>query len=180
MIERRKGIPISLSLLYQAIAGQVGLELSGVNLPAHFMLRMEKDGETIFVDPFHGGGLLDRAACAERITGLLGKPIALTDLQFDPCPQDHVVARLLRNLKAIYLQMDDFASALLVQRRLAALLADRAEEQRDLGMLCLQLDRPAEAIDPLEAYLTALPESDQEAHLRRLLRAAKREVAEWN
>ncbi len=180
VIERKKGIPISLSLLYQAIARRVGLGLSGVNLPAHFMLRMDSDQETLFVDPFHGGGFLDRAACAERIGSLLRKPISLTDQQFDPCRPDEVVARMLRNLKAIYLQMDDFASALLVQRRLTALRADRPEEQRDLGMLCLQLDRPGEAIDPLEAYLSATPESEHTEHLRSLLRTAKRTVAQWN
>jgi regulator of sirC expression with transglutaminase-like and TPR domain len=180
VIERKTGIPISLSVLYRAVAHRLGLEMEGVNLPAHFMLRVDRGDETIFVDPFHAGALLDRQGCERRVAELIGRPVVLSDLEIAPCGLDLVVTRMLRNLKAIYLRGHDFSTALPVQRRLAALNPDDPLEQRDLGMLCLQLDRPAEAIAPLQSLLDARPEPEDADAIRALLRAARREVASWN
>jgi regulator of sirC expression with transglutaminase-like and TPR domain len=180
VIERKTGIPISLSVLYRAVAHRLGLEMEGVNLPAHFMLRVDRGDETIFVDPFHAGALLDRRGCERRVAELIGRPVVLSDLEIAPCGLDLVVTRMLRNLKAIYLRGHDFSTALPVQRRLAALNPDDPLEQRDLGMLCLQLDRPAEAIAPLQSLLDARPEPEDADAIRALLRAARREVASWN
>jgi regulator of sirC expression with transglutaminase-like and TPR domain len=180
VIDRKLGIPISLSVLYWTLAERLGLEVAGVNLPAHFMLRVGRGDATIFVDPFYSGALLDRQGCERRIAEMVGQPVVLTDLQLAPCRLDLVVSRMLRNLKAIYLQERDFPAALPVQRRLAALNPGDPHEQRDLGMLCLQLDRPAEAIDPLQAYLNARPQADDAETIRSVLRTARREVAQWN
>ncbi|MBV8229479.1 MAG: transglutaminase family protein, partial [Planctomycetaceae bacterium] len=180
VIERKTGIPISLSVLYRAVAHRLGLEMEGVNLPAHFMLRVDRGDETIFVDPFHAGALLDRQGCERRVAELIGRPVVLSDREIAPCSLDLVVTRMLRNLKAIYLRGHDFSTALPVQRRLAALNPDDPLEQRDLGMLCLQLDRPAEAIAPLQSLLDARPEPEDADAIRALLRAARREVATWN
>jgi regulator of sirC expression with transglutaminase-like and TPR domain len=180
VIERKTGIPISLSVLYRAVAHRLGLEMEGVNLPAHFMLRVDRGDETIFVDPFHAGALLDRQGCERRVAELIGRPVVLSDLEIAPCGLDLVVTRMLRNLKAIYLRGHDFSTALPVQRRLAALNPDDPLEQRDLGMLCLQLDRPADAIAPLQSLLDARPEPEDADAIRAFLRAARREVATWN
>jgi regulator of sirC expression with transglutaminase-like and TPR domain len=180
VIDRRTGIPISLSVLYRRVAAGVGLPLAGVNLPAHFMLRAGQGADTIFVDPFNSGALLDRNDCQRRIAERLGHPITLSARHIAPCPPHLVVARMLRNLKAIYLQNDDFPAAIPVQKRLAALAPDDAQEQRDLALLYLQVDRPAEAIVPLEAYLEACPDNPGADELHVLLRAARRAVAERN
>jgi regulator of sirC expression with transglutaminase-like and TPR domain len=180
VIERKTGIPISLSVLYRAVAHRLGLVMEGVNLPAHFMLRVDRGDETIFVDPFHAGALLDRQGCERRVAELVDRPVVLSDLELAPCGLDLVVTRMLRNLKAIYLRGHDFSTALPVQRRLAALNPDDPLEQRDLGMLCLQLDRPADAIAPLQSLLDARPEPEDADVIRALLRAARREVATWN
>jgi regulator of sirC expression with transglutaminase-like and TPR domain len=180
VIDRKMGIPISLSVLYWAIAERIGLAMGGVNLPAHFMLRVGRGDQALFVDAFHAGAILDRDGCRRTISEQVGRPVELTDQQLAPCGHDLVVARMLRNLKAIYLRTHEYTSALPVQRRLAALRPDEPEEQRDLGMLCLQLDRAAEALTPLQAYLDAWPEADDAEAVRALLRAARREVATWN
>jgi regulator of sirC expression with transglutaminase-like and TPR domain len=180
VIDRKTGIPITLSVLYASIAARAGLTMSGVNLPAHFMLRVGSEDATIFVDPFHTGALLDRQGCERRIAQVVGQPVVLSDLQLAPCGPDLIVARMLRNLKAIYLATQDGASALPIQRRLAALNQGDPDEQRDLGLLCLQLDHPAEAIIPLQAYLDARPQARDADLLRPLLRAARREVAMRN
>jgi regulator of sirC expression with transglutaminase-like and TPR domain len=180
VLDRKTGIPITLSVLYWRLAERLGLSVAGVNLPAHFMLRVGRGDATVFVDPFHAGALLDRAGCERQIARVLGREIPLDDHQFAPCSRSVVVSRMLRNLKAIYLQNDDYVAAVPVQRRLAALNADEPQEQRDLGMLCLQVDRPAEAIAPLQAYLDSSPEGPEADRVRAVLRAARREVARWN
>jgi regulator of sirC expression with transglutaminase-like and TPR domain len=179
VIDRKKGIPISLSILYVGLAERLGVVLEGVNLPAHFMLRLDDSTEPLFIDPFHAGEFLSRRGCEGRLSELIHHPVALSDDQIAACPPRVIVARMLRNLKAIYLGTNDFASALSVQRRLAA-ASHNPEEQRDLGMICLQLERPGEAIDPLVAYLAAMPEADDAEPVRVLLSTARRQVARWN
>ncbi len=180
VIDRRKGIPISLSVLYRTLGELLGVALEGVNLPAHFMLRLDDSRQHLFIDPFHSGEFLDRRGCERRISELTRRPVELTEEQLAPCPPRVIVARMLRNLKAIYLGTGDYLSALPVQRRLAALAGDEPAEQRDLGMICLQVDRPGEAIDPLQNYLDAQPDADDAETVSALLRSARRLVAEWN
>lgn len=177
VIDRRTGIPISLSLLYWRIAARLGLDVGGVNLPAHFLLRVGRGDGAVFVDPFHSGALLDRDGCRRQVARLLGPGVKVTDDQLAPCRPAEVVARMLRNLKAIYLQGHDYHAAIPVQRRLTALRADDPEEHRDLALLFLRADRPADAVAPLQAYLATDPPRPDAAHVDALLRAARREVA---
>ncbi|WP_422929766.1 SirB1 family protein [Singulisphaera sp. PoT] len=180
VLDRKLGIPISLSALYWTLAGRLGLAMSGVSLPAHFLLKVGEDDSTLFVDPYHGGAILDQRGCEMRVSEIVGEPVRLTEAQLASCDHATVAARMLRNLKAIYLRNQDFFLALPVMRRLAALRVDDHEEQRDLGLLCLQLERPAEAIVPLQAYLDASPKAEDVDQVRTLLSVARREVATWN
>jgi regulator of sirC expression with transglutaminase-like and TPR domain len=180
VIDRKKGIPISLSILYGNVAERLGVVLHGANLPAHFMLLLHESPEPLFVDPFQAGELLDRARCIQRLSGLTGHPVELTEEHLTPCSPSVIVARMLRNLKSIYLGMHDYLSALPVQRRLVAVARDEPDEQRDLGLICLQIDRPGEAIDPLQAYLTARPNAEDAQKVADLLKTARRIVARWN
>lgn len=177
VIGRKTGIPITLAILYRAVASRLDLTLEGVNLPAHFMLRAVGEQPALFVDAFDSGALLDLPACRERVIRKLGGPVVLPDGRFEPCPAADVVARMLLNLKAIYLREPDFAAALPFQRRLAALHSRDPIEQRDLGMFCLQVDRPGEAVDPLRRYLVEMPGADDAEVVGGLLKAALREVA---
>jgi len=85
----------------------------------------------------------------------------------------------LVSYSAVYVGSQDFVSAYVVQRRLAAVAEDPLE-RRDLGMLCLQLDRPGEAIDPLAAYLKSRPKADDSETVQALLAGARAMVAQWN
>jgi regulator of sirC expression with transglutaminase-like and TPR domain len=180
VIDRRTGIPITLSVVYARVAGRLGMEVAGVNLPAHFMLRVGRDPSAVFIDPFHSGALLDRDGCRRQVARLLGKDLVVTDDHLAPCHPAQVVARMLRNLKSIYLHAHDYLAAIPVQRRLAALLGDDPDEQRDLGLLFLRADRPAEAVAPLQSYLDVSPPRPDAEHIDALLRAARREMAMRN
>ncbi len=180
VLDRKRGIPISLSVLYAAVAGPLGLELAGVNLPSHFVLRIAWDGEPLFIDAFRGGALLDRAGCERLVAEAIGQPITLSDAQIAPVGPATVVARMLRNLKANHLREDDHASALPVARRLAALVPDDPEEQRDFGLLAYRAGRPGEALAPLTRYLAARGDAADTAAVAEVVRAVRRDVIESN
>ena len=180
VLDRRLGIPISLSVIYWAIAESLGLRVTGANLPAHFMLRVD-DGElTWFVNPFHAGAVMTPELCRRRLSEMVQQPVDVNAVLAVPCTAASVVSRMLRNLKAIYRQADDPASSFPVQRRLAALHPDDGEEVRDFGVLCLQADRPGEAVGPLQSYLDAAPDGPLSAEITAILTAARRQLAAWN
>lgn len=181
VLDRRVGIPISLSLVYLAVADRLGLAMAGVNLPAHFVVRAGQGPGAIFVDPFHAGKLLDRRGCEALVAEVMGRPsVDLPDATLAPCPVRVVVARMLRNLKASYLREHEFASALPVLRRLVALEKGDPVERRDLGVSCLHAGRAGEALDHLTAYLDARPKADDAEDVAALLKVARRDVAAWN
>jgi regulator of sirC expression with transglutaminase-like and TPR domain len=177
VIERRLGIPISLSVLYLAVAERIGLEMAGVNLPGHFVLRAGAGPHTLFVDPFHAGALLDRRGCRQRIEEVTGQKIDLSDEMVAPCRKAVIVRRMLHNLKAVYLKNAEYTLALPVMRRLVALTAGNPIERRDLGVVCVHAERPGEAVGHLEAYLAARPKADDAPQLDALLRSARRDAA---
>ena len=180
VLDRKLGIPISLSILYAALASRVGLALRGVNLPMHFLLRATAEEPALYVDPYHEGLIRDRDGCEQLLGELAGRPVRLGFEQFTPCNASTVVARMLRNLKSIYLEQRDFASALPVVRRLAALGRNDLDGQRDWGVVCLHAGRPGEAIDPLHRYVEERPEADDIEAVRALLGTARREIAARN
>jgi regulator of sirC expression with transglutaminase-like and TPR domain len=180
VLDRRLGIPISLSVLYWSVAERVGLSMSGVNLPLHFMLRVDDDDEAWFVDPFNAGAIYNRSRCQQMLCGIAKRPLVLTDSLVAPCSIRVVATRMLRNLKSIYGQAGDYTSLLPVQRRLTALNPDEPAELRDLGLLCAQTDHPGEAIDPLEHYLQASPEEAGAEEIKNLLDFVRRQLARWN
>ena len=180
VLDRRLGIPISLSTIYAAVAGPLGLEIAGVNLPAHFMLRVEDGDRTWFVDPFDAGAVMARAECERRISERLGQPVEFDDEMVRPCDESTLITRMLRNLKVIYLRMEDVASVLPIQRRLAALNPLDAVEVRDLGVIALKAERPGDVIEPLQSFLEAATTDPLAPEIAALLQAARHRLAEWN
>jgi regulator of sirC expression with transglutaminase-like and TPR domain len=180
VLDRKTGIPISLSALYLAVADRLGLAMSGVNLPAHFVLRTGKGEGTIFIDPFHAGTILDRRGCEKRVAEVTGQSISLPESALAPCSTETIVLRMLRNLKASYLRDHDFPSALPVLRRLVALTRNDPDERRDLGVCCLHAGHAGESLGHLSAYLVARPSADDGEDVSALMQVARREVASWN
>ena len=180
VLDRKLGLPIALAVLYAEIAGRVGLGLGCVNVPMHFLLRVMGWDDPLFVDPFHEGRTLDLPGCERFLSGLAGRPIHLGAEEYVSCEPSITLARMLRNLKSIYLEQRDFGSALPVARRLAALRRDDFQEQRDWGMICLQADRPGEALIPLRRYVESVPDALDAEAVRSLLKSARREVAARN
>ena len=102
VLDRGLGIPITLSLVYWAVAERLGLAMAGVDLPLHFMLRVDDRGQPWFVDPFHGGAVYDRRGCEQKLSEIAEREVTLPDAAIEPCSSRVLISRMLRNLKVIY------------------------------------------------------------------------------
>lgn len=179
VLERRCGIPISLGILYMAVAARAGLKMFGVNTPGHFVVGCWTGGEALFVDPFNNGDVLERGACKCRVEQMLGKLGVVADDDFRAAPPLDIAVRVLRNLKAAYAIEGCWPAVLRVQERLTALLPQVLQERRDLGLVYLRLGEPTKALPVLEQYLHVCG-SQQAAALQPSLQAARRMIAERN
>jgi regulator of sirC expression with transglutaminase-like and TPR domain len=180
VLDRGLGIPITLSLVYGTMAERLGLTVAGVNLPLHFMLRVDDGDKICFVDPFYGGAVYDRDGCEQKVSEIAERAITLSDEAILPCSNQVLISRMLRNLKVIYERTGDIAALLPIQRRLTALNRHSPGELRDLGVLCVQADRLGEAIEPFQAYLDVSPAASDASEIEELLGAIRREVSRWN
>lgn len=179
VLARRCGIPISLGILYMAVASRTGLKMFGVNTPGHFVIGCHTTGGAWFVDPFTNGDVLDQTACTLRIEQTVGQRNTICDEHFRPASAIDIAARVLRNLKAAYAAQECWTSVLGVQQRLAALLPQASQERRDLGLVYLRLGQPSKALPALEHYMSVCS-SQEAAALKPSLQAARRMIAEMN
>ena len=179
VLSRRRGLPITLGILYIAVAERAGCAAYGVATPGHFFVGCETPGETLYVDPFGRGDVLSRCACRQRIEETLGRQGIVGDADFRRASSLEIAVRVLRNLKTAYAMRNDWPAMLPVQRRLALLLPDRPSERRDLGLIYLRTGQPRRALELLEEYQTGC-EPPQDEELKPYLRAARQMAAELN
>ncbi len=102
VLETRRGIPITLSLVYKAVADRVGLRVEGINSPAHFLVRVRTNGGWTIVDPFYGGAVLNRDEAFQRIESVLGQPIPRSPKLLKPATHPQWLSRMLANLQNIF------------------------------------------------------------------------------
>ena len=164
VIERRTGIPITLSLIYLEVARRLNFPMVGINLPGHFIIRPEFEDTGIFVDVFNRGEVLFEQDCEERLTQLYHRPISL-----QPVSPRQFLARMLSNLKLIYLNRQDLLKALTFVEYILLLFPDAVRELRDRGLLYYQLGNASKAAQDLEFYLKMLPNAEDANTIWRLL-----------
>jgi len=180
VLERRTGIPISLSAVAIAVGTRAGLEVVGVGLPGHFVVKAVEDGEDIVFDPFHGGRLLAPTDCEHLVMQVTEQPFQATPEHLRAVPLGVTVQRMLNNLKGVYLRQGDFRRAVRVMERLRQLDPEDPLQRRDLGASLLQVGQPGKAIDHLTAYLSAAPAAADAETVQQLLQQARKAVAGWN
>jgi len=157
VLDRRTGIPITLSLVYMEVARRAGLDVEGVGLPGHFVVRVQTPARGLLVDPFHGGTLLSEKDCQERLDRIFSGKVKLEPKMLRRCGHKEMIERVLRNLKAIHLRDEDKLRALRAVDLLLALAPGSAEDLRDRGVLYASLDCYAAAARDLESYLALAP-----------------------
>lgn len=174
VLASRRGIPISLALVYIELAGHAGLVARGVSFPGHFLVKLRLPNGEAVMDPFNGRSL-SREELEERLEPLRRKQGLVGDFEVplglflqSAAPRD-IIARMLRNLKSIHQQSEDFASLLAVQHRLICLLPDAWDERRDRGLTFAELGQPDAAAEDLTAYLDHVPDAADAEPMRQML-----------
>jgi regulator of sirC expression with transglutaminase-like and TPR domain len=179
VLERRTGIPISLSAVVMAVGSRAGLEVQGIGLPGHFVVKAVDNTEEVIFDPFHGGRLLTPQECERLVEQVTSKPFKITPTMLEPIPLSFLVQRMLANLKGVYLRENDYQRAIRVIERIRQLNPNDSVQRRDLGICFLQTGRPGLAIDHLSACLATAP-ADGQTEIQQLLQRARAELAHWN
>jgi len=181
VIHSRRGIPISLALVYMELAQQIGLNVVGICFPGHFLMKLSVSSGDIILDPFNGASLL-REELEERLEPYVAPEALPFDNLLTPYlqaaqPRD-ILARMLRNLKVLFSETQQWDRLLSVQKRLVILLPDDPDERRDRGWAYANLQCPQAALRDLETYLAKRPYAADaktvRAQLPELREAAKR------
>lgn len=175
VIDRKLGIPITLSLVYLELAKRIDFPMVGVGMPGHFLIRPDAPDIEIFVDAFNGGEIMFVQDCQERLSQIYQQPVTLQPEFLAVITHRQFLARMLTNLKYIYIKQQDFLRALAAVERILLLLHDDNTELRDRGLLNYQLGRYTQAVADLNTYLERVPQAEDAVILRQLLS----KLGEW-
>lgn len=169
VLERRTGIPITLSILYIELARRLALTAHGISFPGHFMVSIQVSRGQLVLDPFNRAEPQSVADLRQRLAKVLPKAVA-DQTSLDPylavaTPRD-IIARVLRNLKHIHSKAGQIESALAVMNRMLLVVPESAEELRDRGMLYRRLDCFRPALSDLQNYLRRRPQAPDALDVR--------------
>jgi regulator of sirC expression with transglutaminase-like and TPR domain len=167
VLDRRTGIPLTLSVLYMEIGRRVGLALEGVSFPGHFLVRLQLPGALLVLDPFSGGEPQSEADLRARLRRVIPQgatgPVPLEELplaQFlEPAGKRQILARLLRNLKGIYREAGQPERLLGVLNRMLEVSPDAHGELRERGLLYQRLECHRAALKDLSDYALLEPDA---------------------
>jgi len=174
LLRTRKGIPISLAVLWLELAQSLRLEVAGVGFPGHFLVKVTLPQGQVVIDPFTGQSfsreeLVERLEPYQRAHGLVDDYEVPLGLFLQPCPARDIVARMLRNLKEIHRTAEDWPRLLAVSERLVRLLPTVWDELRDRGLVLAELSHYQQAERDLATYLAEADDApDREAMAARL------------
>lgn len=172
VLERRTGIPITLSLLYVEVARQVGIPAFGVGFPGHYLVRVGEGGATLVLDPFARGVSLGEEDLDQRLADLYGEG-ALT-IRTNPAllraaTRRETLVRMLANLKAIYAREGDLQQALIAVNAILTLTPDSADDLRDRGLIFRELGYAPAALADLRRYAVLSDNGEEIAALAPVL-----------
>ncbi len=181
VLERRLGIPLSLSLVYIEVGKRLGLTLAGVGMPFHFIVFCSLPGGTsIYIDPYEKGKFLSAQDCRRRLVQIFKDPADLDAHWLEPLGPKQFLVRMLTNLKHIYLHKNDFQRALTVCDRLLLLRPQYPGELRDRGVVLFHLRHYSHALRDLNAYVELAPQADDLSEVRQQIKMIRQIIAMMN
>jgi regulator of sirC expression with transglutaminase-like and TPR domain len=163
VLATRRGMPITLSIATVEIARQAGLRLAGIGLPGHFVVGGGDLPPGIYLDPFDGGILRDRASVSQRVSAVFGTSLSLPDEIFAPDTERAILSRVLSNLRRSWERREKYAEALEALRWAEILDPEEVSYRRERGLLLLKSGRTEEALAALDSYVSASEGEDADA-----------------
>jgi regulator of sirC expression with transglutaminase-like and TPR domain len=159
VIDRRKGLPVALGILYLDAARAQNWDAVGLNFPGHFLVRLSDGGGRIILDPFHGGRILDAVALRELLKAIAGQEVELSPDHYAPVADREVLLRLQNNLKSRLIQAQRYEEAVRVIETMRMLAPSLAELAREAGLLQAQLGNMRAALRSIEEFIASTPDS---------------------
>jgi regulator of sirC expression with transglutaminase-like and TPR domain len=160
VLDRRIGIPLTLSIVYLEIGWRLGLPLRGINFPGHFLVDFEGEALRLLIDPFQMGRVFFEDEAQSLLDQVYGGAVALQPEHLHTAGRKDMLIRMLANLKGIYINARDDARALAAMERILIIRPHADAERRDLGMALARLGRHDEAVAALETYLRRVPDAE--------------------
>ena len=180
VLDRRQGIPISLSLVLIEVGKRLGLAVEGIGLPGHFVAGARFGDSQILLDPFNAGALLTPEACEELVGRAVGRKVTLAPEHFAAVTQRQLLTRMLSNLKAIYWRRKAWDRVIGVVDRLLVLDAKAGAEWRDRGLAWVRLGEIGRGVQDLEHYLNECPGATDRDAVIGHLRQARQQLGQLN
>jgi regulator of sirC expression with transglutaminase-like and TPR domain len=166
VLDRRLGIPITLSVVYIEVARRIDFSIRGVGFPGHFLIKHVAKDREIIIDPFNLGRILTPNDCQELLDKNYNGTVLTNASQFQPMEKKSMITRMLYNLKGIYTQKEQHLKALAVIDKILMLNPWTPSEVRDRGMLYMQTSLFAKALADLESYLSHAIAPEDSSHIQ--------------
>lgn len=180
VMERRLGIPLTLSIIFMELGWRIGIPFEGVGFPGHFLVRLPGEPRDLLLDPFKRGMMVHEEDCRQMLREATGGKMEFDDELLASVSKRDMIARLLLNLKGAYLRLNEDERALAAVDRLLLIHPEDAEEVRDRGLLLYRLQRFGPAYESLATYLKARPEAPDRADIERHVATLRRLLASLN
>lgn len=158
VIDRAKGLPVALSVLYITAARAQGWEIDGLDMPGHFVCRLEKDGERLMFDPFDDAHILEAPDLRRIIKKTLGEHAELSAEYYNPASNRDILMRLQNNIKYRQIEAEDYEAALKTVQKMQKVDSGEWRLLLDAGVLYARTGRVKEAIEALARYIEKAPD----------------------
>ena len=180
VLDRRLGIPITLSLVLIEVGRRLGLVMEGIGLPGHFITGARVGGEHVLLDPFNAGAVLTSEACGDVVARALGRPVELTAAHFVAVSNRQFLTRMLTNLKGGYWRREAWDKVVRVIDRLLVLDPAAGAEWRDRGVAWSNLGDVHRGLADWERYLRDFPSAPDHEQVKGQLRRVRQKLARLN
>jgi regulator of sirC expression with transglutaminase-like and TPR domain len=181
VLERRLGIPITLSVVYMEVARRIGLPLVGVGMPGHFLLKVyDVEGRQILIDPFNNGAMLNAADCEQRMKVVYAGEMHFKPEYLLPVSRRQILTRMLNNLRHIYMSVRQFRKTLTIVDLVLAIYPRSPEDVKQRAMLRLSVGQLGGALIDMDQYLKMNPEASDADEVRQTALGIRRTLATWN
>jgi regulator of sirC expression with transglutaminase-like and TPR domain len=169
VLETKRGLPITLSLVYKLLAERLGLRAWGVGLPGHFLIGVEMNGSPTLIDPFSQGRVLTPDEAHSRLQEMFGPEVQWSSELLRPASNRHWLTRILQNLLNVFGSTNHFADVAAVLEMEMLLWPDQSHLQRDLGLVLARCGLSQPASIWLDRYLRTNPDDPQKSQIKELL-----------
>ena len=166
VLDRKTGIPITLSLIYIEVAGRIGLDMRGIGLPGHFIAALYHESGKTYIDPFNAGEIRTTDDCLEIVRSYTGEAVAPGLNWLAPTSKTEFLARMLRNLKQIYARQENDVMLFKMIHWILTLQPDAPVERRERALLYEAMGNSVRAAEDWERYIATIGDTKSAAEIR--------------